>query len=393
MKVKNYNSLMRFPYNIVLLLWLICAHHSAFAGDQITKTFHVDGMEQGIFLPVTINDLPYKLLIDTGATFTILDSSFKPLLGKAQAKTQTETSIGRSEVLFYKPVDIYAGGQNLTTKHQFLVWDLSFLTKVIGIEFHGIIGMAILYKHVWEVNFDERTLIMKSQSFKEKDDRGFERLTITLSIHGIPTIPVEAGNEKTDFLIDTGDNGFGRLQPELIDSLINQNLVESVAIDTTTSLSGIAKVRRIRVKEIKIGAYTYKNVVMMESLQNALGSGFLKRHRVIIDFPNKEFYFKKELNVFQPDREDKSGLKLISHNEKIVVALVDERGPAAKAGLIKGDVIVRFNESDVTRTDLLKVRDALKGSDGEEISIGINRSNENMDMRFNLKEGFGFVPF
>lgn len=350
-------------------------------------------MEQTIFLPVTINELPYNFLIDTGATFTILDSSFKPLLGKAQTKTQAETSTGQSDVLFYKPVDIYAEDQNLTTNHQFIVWDLTLLTKVIGTEFQGIIGMAILYKHVWDFNFDEQTLIMRSQSLKGADESGFERVKITLSIHGIPAIPVEVGNQKTDFIIDTGDNGFGRLQPELIDSLINQNLIESVAIDTTTSLSGIAEIRRIRAKEITIGTNTYKNVVMMESLQNALGLGFLKRHHVIMDFPNKEFYFKKGIGVFQPDREDKSGLKLLSHNEKIIVALVDERGPAAKAGVKKGDVIVSINESDVTRTDLLKVRDALKGTDGEEISIDISRSSEDMNIRFKLEEGIDFIAF
>lgn len=393
MRVQNHNGFMWFPYKIILLLCLIYAPYSAFAGDQITETFHIDGIERGIFLPVTINDLPYLLLVDTGATFTILDSSFKPLMGKPLRRTKAETIVGQTDVLLYNPVDIYAGNYNLTTKHQFLLSDFEFLKKVAGITFHGILGMANLYEHVWDMDFDERKLIIKSQPYGENTLIGFTQLRITPNKVGIPAIPVEVGNEQIHFLLDSGDNGFGRLQTEIVDSLIDQKLVESVAIDTTVSISGVTEVRRIRVKEIEIGGNIYRNVVMRESLQNALGFGFFKQHHVVFDFINRDFFFKIGLGVFQVEREDKSGLKLISHNNQVVVALIDERGPAAKAGIRKGDIIAKLYGAPVSGKDLFKLRNLLKGEDGEEILLDINRSDEKLAITFELEKGFDFVSF
>lgn len=380
-------------YNIIVSFLLISTIQPVIADDEKTAAFRLKGIERGIFLPVMINDLQYTLLVDTGTTFTVLDSSFRPLLGKPLKETKAETTVGQTEVRFYNPVDIYAGKYNLTTRHQFLLSEFEFLTKVAGIKFHGILGMANLYDHIWGMNFDELELTIRSQPFEEIDKSGFAQLQITPDKVGIPTIPVEVGNEEFDFLIDSGDNGFGRLRKEIIDSLISQKLVVSVATDTTVSISEIAEVRRVRVKEVRVGENVYKNVLMRESLQNALGYGFLKQHHVIMDFPNREFWFKKGLGIFQIEREDKSGLKLISHNDQIVVAIVDQRGPAAKAGIQRGDIIVRVNDSEVKGADLFEVRTELKGEDGEEILFEINRSNENLDIQFNLKEGFDFIAF
>ena len=393
MRFRNNKGFMRLHFKIIFLLCLINAPYSAYSGDQITETFHLDGIEQGIFLPVTINELPYTMLVDTGATFTILDTSFMPLLGKPIKKQKAETAIGYDEVALYKPVNINLGNILLSTKHPFLTSDLTILNKVAGIEFHGILGMAVLYKHLLEMNFDDQLLMMTSLPIGDKNRRGFTLLKITPSQQGIPTIPVSVGNEILNFQIDTGDNGFGRLQSEIIDSLISQRLVESVAIDTMVSISGVTEVRRIRVREIEIGGNKYRNVVMRESLQNALGIGFLWQHHVIMDFVNKDFFFKKGLGVFHVEREDKSGLKLISHNNQVVVALADARGPAAKAGIKKGDIVTKLYGSPVSGKDLFKLRNLLKGQDGEEILLVVNRSNENLPIGFELDEGFDFVNF
>lgn len=132
---------------------------------------------------------------------------------------------------------------------------------------------------------------------------------------------------------------------------------------------------------------------MTESFQNALGLGFLKQHHVIFDFINRDFFFKKGLGVFQVEREDKSGLKLISHNNQVVVALIDERGPAAKAGIRKGDIIAKLFGTPVSGKDLFNLRNLLKGEDGEEILLDINRSDERLTINFELEKGFDFVSF
>lgn len=247
-------------------------------------------------------------------------------------QTATETA----GIKMYKPLGIWVGSTKLPSNHNLLVSDLDFFMKIAGKEFRGILGMASLYKHIWDINFDDKTLTIKQQHYFSLLEDGFKSYEISSTQHGIPFIEVKIAGRYHSFILDTGDQGFGRLTSDMIDSLIEQEMIESVATDTMASISGAAKTRRARVKEIKIGPDSYKGIVMYESSQNALGLGFLNRHHVVLDFINKNIYLKKGSGFLNRDCEDKSGLKLLSHQSKIIVAYVDDRGPAWKAGIRGG---------------------------------------------------------
>jgi len=355
--------------------------------------FKLEGMDHAIFLPVIINDLPYELLFDTGATFTVLDSSFKPLLGKPIDKSVVETTVGKTDIDMYKPVGISAGSLDLSNKHAFLLTNFDFLAKIAGRKFHGVIGMASLYQHVWEINFDDKLIIANPDPTEVNIPEGFEELPMLPTAQGVPTVRVNIAGVNKQFILDTGDEGTGRLTPDTIDMLLEKNLIATIAYDTTISLSGITRIRRVRVREMKVGDNVYKNVIMIESLQNALGLGFLNRHNVILNFPDKQLYVKKGLGSFRQDREDKSGIKLLSHQEHIVVAQVDDKGPASFMGIVKGDVIKAINGIPVTGADLQKVRSLLKGMDEERIALSIKRDGGEKKIIFNLKEAFDHIQF
>lgn len=357
---------------------------------QTDAEFKLVGSESAIFLPILINDIPYTFLFDTGATYTILDSSFKPFLGQPLQKGKVETATGQSEVEYYKPLDIIVGGINLKAKSPFIVTDLELFTKVIGSDFHGLIGMASIYKHIWDINFDDETIKVHSERDTSLGDNGFESIDMFATGQGVPFVPVKLGTKESRFIVDTGDSGSGRLTTEMIDFLINNNLVESVAWDSSVSFSGITKVRRVRVQEMKVGASTYKGLLMREGHQNALGLRFLNRHHVIMDFLNSKLYLKKGLGTFRVDREDKSGIKLINHNGQLIVALLDDLGPAKAGGIKKGDIIQRINNSSLSGKDINKIRKIFKGNNNEIISLVIKRNQEVLNVTFMLQEGFDY---
>lgn len=357
---------------------------------QADAEFKLMGSKNAIFLPILINDIPYTFLFDTGATYTILDSSFKPFLGQPLQMGKVETATGQSEVEYYNPLDVIVGGINLKAKSPFLVTDLDFFTKVIGSDFHGLIGMASIYKHIWDINFDDETIKVHSERDTSLRANGFVSIDMFATGQGIPSVPVNLGTKESHFIVDTGDSGSGRLTTEMIDFLINNNLVESVAWDSSVSLSGITKIRRVRVREMKVGTSTYKGLLMREGHQNALGIKFLNRHHVIMDFLNSKLYLKKGLGTFRVDCEDKSGIKLINHDGQLVVALVDGRGPAKAGGIKRGDIIQRINNSTISGKDLNKIREILKGNNNEKISLVIKRNQEVLNVPFVLQEGFDY---
>ena len=56
--------------------------YSVSAKGEYDVELSLEELKSGIFLPVTINEMPYTFLLDTGSTFTVLNSSFEPILGR-----------------------------------------------------------------------------------------------------------------------------------------------------------------------------------------------------------------------------------------------------------------------------------------------------------------------
>jgi predicted aspartyl protease len=342
-----------------------------------------------VLLPVTIEGKSYSFLFDTGSTFTVFDKSLEHLLGKPlQIRQKTETPANGMSLSFFKPIDVMLGKLNLNTRSPFMTADLKFISKVLGRGFQGIIGMSFIHKYIWELDFDQKIIRVLSSNSKITSSNYDTSINIHATPRGVPVIMIELIENGIPFLIDTGVTGSGQLTKDVIGLLIEQRLVSDVASDTMVSISGVHFTRRVRINHFKVGSLEYSNLLMGESRQNAIGLRFLKRHRSILDFPNKRLYLRKGLYSFVLDREDKSGIKIINDNGKIIIELIDKRGPAVVAGLKKGDVIKSINRMPVNGNDLLRVRDILKGENGKEIIIKINRDGKSIEVRFILKKGY-----
>lgn len=365
--------------------------YSVSAKGKYDVELSLEELKSGIFLPVTINETPYTFLLDTGSTFTVLNSSFKPILGEPLALGQAETPVGQSSVQFYQSIDVMTGEINIKTKLPFLIADLDFFSKVIGEKFDGIAGMAFIHDYIWDIDFDNNIVRILSELDNPPSKNKFSGIKMSSSPKGVPLVPVEIAGKMTPFMLDTGDTGSGRLTTEMIDSLSKNNLIENIAWDSSVNVSGISKIRRVRVREMKVGSHTYNGLLMQESIQNALGLGFLNRHHVIMDFPNQQLYLKKGLGSFHVDRLDKSGIKLINDNGQLIVALVDARGPAKSAGIQKEDIIRSVNKTLTSGEDLLRVREIFKENDGEEIFLAINRNGKEINFSFVLNKNYNFL--
>lgn len=372
----------------ILLFALIFSPKGRCAEIVLFETKLLENMD-AILLPVTIEGKNYSFQFDTGSTFTVFDNSLEHLLGKPlQIEQKTETPNNALALSFFKAIDVMLGKLNLKTRTPFMTADLKFASKVLGLEFQGIIGMSFIHKYIWELDFDEniiRTLSSDSKIISDKYDT-------TINIHptprGVPVIMTELIENNIPFLIDTGETGSGRLTNDMIELLIEKRYVSGVASDTMVSAYGIYLSRRVRMNHFKVGSLEYSNLLMGESQQNAIGLRLLKRHHSILDFPNKRLYLRKGLYSFIFDHEDKSGIKIINDNGQIVIGLIDKRGPAAVVGLKKGDVIKSINKMPVDGNDLLRIRNTLKGKNGEKILIKIDRDGKIIEARFILKKGY-----
>lgn len=360
--------------------------------EDRSRELELSGCDDAILLQVHIEGQPYSFLLDTGSTLTLVDDTFKERLGDTlNIKQKTITPDGTKELAFYEPFDIMLGQLNIKRKLPYLMEDLSFLGKVLGCKFDGVIGMDFLHQHIWDLDFDRPRVSILSDSASIEPDDFDTVVVISPTARALPTIDIKIGDKQIPFVIDTGDTGSGRLTKEVIDYMAEKNLVTDIATDSTANISGVQSKRRVRVKSLEVGSIQYSGLLMTESLQNAIGLGFLNRYHAVLDFPDRSLYLKRGLRVFKRDREDKSGLKLINDNGQLAVGLIDERGPAAATILEKGDIVTEVNNSTVNGSDLSRVRTMLRGEDGTEILLSARRGKKSFEARFKLRRGFDHV--
>ena len=379
-------------YVKIIFLWVtIVITQNLYITNAESTSYEVKltGCIDAVILQVKIDKSPHQFLLDTGSTFTAIDKSLENFLGEPlKIRQRITTPTDSTFYALYNPIDVMLGNFNIRTNHPYMLVELDFLKKVLGCKFDGVIAMTFIHQHIWDLDFDARKIRIIQNETHLKPENFETIIDIEPTPAGVPIIMIEIAGENIPFIIDTGDTGSGRLTKNLMDLMIDKKLVSDIASDTVASLSGVHSRRRVRVKQLKVGSLQYNGLLMDESLQNALGLGFLKRHRVVLDFPNKKLYLKKGIGAFTYDREDKSGLKLINDNEKLLIALVDERSPAASAGLQRGDVITAINNQRISGSDLSRIRELLRGDDGQDIIVTISRGEKTFESRFYLKKGF-----
>jgi predicted aspartyl protease len=379
---------IRSSTKIFILMFVLLFAPRVICAESVLFEANLEETMDAVLLPVTIEGKSYSFLFDTGSTFTVFDKSLEHLLGKPlQIRLKTETPANGMSLSFFKSIDVMLGTLNLKTRSPFMTADLKFMSKVLGRGFQGIIGMSFIHKYIWELDFDQKIIRVLSSDSKITSSDYDTSINIHATSRGAPVIMIELIENSIPFLIDTGGTGSGQLTKDVIGLLIEQRLVSDVASDAMVSISGVHFTRRVRINHFKVGSLEYRNLLMGESQQNAIGLRFLKRHRSVLDFPNKRLYLRKGLYSIL-DREDKSGIKIINDNGKIIIELFDKRGPAAVAGLKKGDVIKSINRMPVNGNDLLRVRDILKGENGKEIITKIKRDGKSIEVRFILKKGY-----
>ncbi|WP_163341035.1 PDZ domain-containing protein [Desulfopila sp. IMCC35008] len=216
----------------------------------------------------------------------------------------------------------------------------------------------------------------------------FSAVEIVENENELPVVEMSIGKKKIPFLINTLDVLSGRLTKATIDNLIDTGDISDVYFGVNVNNNKFSGQRLVRVKELKIGGLIYRDLLMGESDENSIGLGFLKRNEVAIDFPGRKVFLKKGKKYNSPDNIDKSGVYLIKNNENLLIACLDDRGPAARVGILRNDVIISINGNSVTGKDLWQVRSMLEGKIGEKIDLTLLRNNNELHFYFYLEEDF-----
>jgi len=368
---------MRFLLFLLLVLSAYANERALYEGEFKTEA-------TGIFLPVKIDGKSCNFLFDTGASFVVLDKSFRHILGEplslSEVKARTGLEFASDEIItpngeikleMFKGVSLKLGRLQLKNRYPYLLADLQVLWPFSGEKFCGILGSSFLQQFRWEIDFEKGKI---RAFFGDEPYMGpyISQTPIFWSASRIPQINVNFGMQKVAFDIDIGDNGSGRIVKKNVKILKQMGLIEKTHIQSIVTVSALSKSEEFRLKKLYFANVMYPNLVMQSSQQNALGLAFFRRHNIVLDFPFNRLYLQHHKDYAKKQELDKSGIRVILQESKLIVFEVKRAKGAKLKGIKKGDEILSLNGKKVS---LFQMRKSLRDKQGKHLFLKIRRDD------------------
>ena len=398
-----------------------------------------------IVLPVEINGVELSFILDSGVSKPILfNIANTDSLQIHQVETIYLRGLGGGE-----PVEALKSKNNFVkigdainiNQDIFVVFnnDINF-TPRLGVAIHGIIGYDIFKNFVVEINYITKVIkLHKPETYTYKKCNKCETLNLSF-YNNKPYIDakviIDSREITTKLLIDTGssdalwlfeDDSLGIVPPKnkYFDDFIGKGL------------SGSIYGKRSKVNSFSIKSFVLRDVNSAfpdstsisyarkyKARNGSLSGEILKRFNIIFDYQGSKITFKKNGNFKAPFYYNKSGI-VLEQNGFRVVKEKEDRGrigytdsdenkitlnlatfykyslkpafiivelrkdsPAAKAGLMMGDLILSVNGKECHNLELQEVNEYFRAEVGKLIRLKIDRNSTIKMFNFRLEDVF-----
>lgn len=335
----------------------------------ILAEFDIDQGGAPLMIPAVISGKTYRLMLDTGAAFSVLHVAHRAALGQAVGKVDTETLAGEVEVDLFRVRNMQIGALTLAKFYDMSCIPLHAFKDAQGKTIDGLLGMDVLRDFVIEIDFDAGKLrFCKSAveagravrlSWDDQRDVAFwDRTPAMLGM-------LDGAARAENFLIDTGGIGTnaGSLRADVYDALLKSGRLApaSAAPDEyVVHAGGRIDLKRGRASGLSMGGYHHRQLLFLRVPDiSSLGLGYFARYRVTFDFPNSIMYLRPGKAFGRRDVFDLSGLRLVKRDSAIMCDWVRERSAGETAGVMAGDIIIAIDGQPANELNLFSARRAL----------------------------------
>ncbi len=253
----------------------VTLNKDAGAGGLVFVTLHLESGEE----------LPFFL--DTGSPVTCVDKSLEPKLGKCLDTGTIALIGGKQHSGRYVAPSLYLGSTPLIiTRRNVFTFDFTQLSAWSGRPIVGLLGMDCLGNYCIQLDFaagklrflepDHLQAAALGKAFPLEVSSKGQNATLPFLHHGSLI-----GGEGTKLLLDTGCNTDGFLQAGLFRRQLRKQRAD-LAPDGTAQFPNCVW-----------NGQTYTNLTLGKvpnRAPDAMGLGFLARHLVTLDFPNRTLY-------------------------------------------------------------------------------------------------------
>lgn len=305
------------------------------------KSPHVQGP---FLIPVTIRDVKYQFMVDTGCATTLADTSLLPAL---DASAGTEPPKLGETVLVPNVVVTIDDRDYMLTKVK--CRDLSSLRTSTCVEIRGILGMDFLSSRVLCFDADSRSLVISNEPSNVVQ---FECLDVELVRDVRPYVKLLVNGVPVQCLFDTGSAGGLSLVQDSFEKVVEHSGVKPhYAPAAVGTIDGIEVGQFSLPATVSVGPTLSLDDICVIKLprserESILGNLFLCRFDWICDFQGRKLYLKKGALFAGRDFTDCGGMTVQHTYVGLFVVAVASDSIADRAGVLPGDEIRQVQSFD-----------------------------------------------
>lgn len=397
-----------------------------------------------IIIPMEVNGVELNFILDTGASKTVIFTlNERDSLVLNNTQNVELRGMGTGE-----PIQAILSEQNNTKLGHiigvdqtiYMVYDEHFdFSSKVGMTIHGIIGYEFLKNFVTTIDFTKKLIIVENTShFKIPESKKFSKLDLTFHqnkpyLDGKIKLP---GSLEFDakMLIDTGNS----------DALwVFEDHEKNVLCPTPyfidylgEGLSGSIEGKRTKIQSFQFGEYKFENPTIafldstattyarvFEERNGSIGNQIINRFKIILDYPNKTLYLKKNNTFSQEFRYNRTGIELSyfgkvlvenkvlpsennytnheNENGHVVSFMIDyeyefkplygiykirKDSPADVAGLKVNDMLYSIDGKLAHELELEEINHIFQGDIGRNLTIQVDRNGIRYTFKLQLKD-------
>lgn len=399
-----------------------------------------------IVIPVEVNGVELSFLLDSGVTKPIVFNFLKAsdsleILNAETIYLKGLGNNGKVSALKSSGNTFKIGDAVNANQDFYVIFDssINFAPK-LGIPIHGIIGFDLFKDLVVDINYTKKQIKLtnpehyKYKSCKKCEIFGLEfynnkpYFTTSVDVLG-KTIPVK-------LLIDSGSSdALWLFENDSLGLTVKNNYFDDFL---GYGLSGSVHGKRSKIDAFNLKSFTlnrplvafpdasYTSVLRkIKGRRGSVGGEILKRFNITLDYRKARMVLKRNSNFTNRFSYNKSGIEVENEGIRLVteyeqstvsneisnprnsstinvqavfvntrkyvvkkaytISYIRPNSPSDKAGLKKGDVIIRINGTDTVKFSLQELIYKFYGKEGDRINLLVDRNGRRIKAVFYLE--------
>ena len=341
-----------------------------------------------IFLSVMLNGKgPFRMLLDADRGNILSPAAMTALGLKPQGNFGTAGTGDNQQDIGIARIDRLEIGGVAIEGMLFAAIDVSaYMSRVEGIDnVSGIVGYELFKRFPIKLDF-QRTRATFYDPSRFTYSGGGTGVPVKFREH-VAQVDGSVDGIAGIFNIDTSSRGSLVLTAPFVEK---NGLVKRYGATQSfvsgTGADGYTHSLLARATALKLGSVAIDRPIAALSTQavsgastditGSVGFGILRQFNITFDYANGMLYFEKNANFGQPDVFDRSGMWIERSVSGFEIIETIKDGPAAKAGLAPGNIIVAIDGKPWSTLPLATVRQELKAAPGTKVKVTLGTGQE-----------------